>query len=752
MKVLKSWLQDYVKIDQSDEQLDDLLTFSGTLVEEVTGKIDARVVAAKILEINDHPNADRLHLVKVTNGKEEIDLVCGANNIEVGQIVPLAGLGAQIGEIEIQEAEIRGEKSRGMLCSARELGLSDDHSGIYLLPQDCQLGQPVSEILTLDSVFDLEITPNRGDCLSHLGVAREIAILTDQKLKIDPSEYSNQEKTASKLRIEINNPDACFRYWGGLIKGVKVAPSPDWLKARLEKVGLKSINNIVDITNFIMMDLGQPLHAFDREKIAGETIIVRNAVDDEKITTIDEFSRELDSEMLVIADEEKALAVAGVMGGKQSAISDATTEIILESAVFERKSIRRTAKILKLTTDASYRYERGIDAELTEYAFHKAAKMICEIAGGELVEVASNVAREENNDWVKIEPEKINQLLGTDLASAKINKYFESLGFQIKETMALPPSWRHDVTIWQDLAEEIARLYGFSKIPLVEMEKSPAPKSADFYFKENIKDMLVAAGFSEVFTYPFLSDGDLKTLDLPSEELLEVANPVQSENKYMRNSLIPGLMRSIAKNPTFDPILIFEFGNVFSLTEESNHMGIAASGKGAKNKIIQCLELLVEKTGVAKEELSLKEFSRDDLSRYKIKKSVVYAVEFRSSILVDSLKKNQAEADFILAEADKIYREVSKFPPVNRDLAFVVDRSVAPTEISQKIYQTSEKVFLVEPFDEFADDRFGENKKSVAFHIWLQDLKRTLSDQEADEEIARIVAAVQEGFAAQLRQ
>ncbi len=751
MKILRSWLKEYVDTDRSDQELDDLLTFSGTLVEQVTGGIDPKVIVAKILEINPHPNADRLRLVKVTDGENEIAVVCGAPNIEVGQIVPLAKVGATLGSMKIKEAEIRLEKSYGMLCSQKELGLGDDHEGIYILDDTYKIGDSLNQYIKPDSVFELEITPNRGDCLSHLGVAREVAALTNQKIKFHPQEFESLAKDPGKLKIEIQDPDSCFKYCGAAIKGVKIAPSPNWLKNKLLALGHNPINNVVDITNFIMEDMGQPLHAFDKNKVTGDTIIIRSAIDGEKITTIDEIERSLDKEMLVIADSRGPIALAGVMGGTNSAIDNDTTDIILESAVFERKSVRRTAKVLNLTTDASYRFERGIDAEITKIAMLKAAKMICEIAGGEVEETIVDTAREENNDWIKVEHEKINKLLGTEIENNKVDEYLSVLGFEIKDEMCLPPTWRHDVSIWQDLAEEVSRLFGFANIPMVQMEKAQAPKSSDFYFKECVKDILVAEGFTEVFTYPFLSDADINSIGLSPDALVEVANPVQSENKYMRSSLVPGLMRAIAKNPTFDPILIFEFGNVFTSDTELVNFSVASSGRGAKDIIENCVKTLSENNRLNVGEFEIKEYSRDDLQKYKIKKANVYVFEINSRVIIEAMRERGNTTDFKTNDKPTTYREISKFPPVNRDLAFIVDTNISLDQLEDEIYQISKNVVLVEPFDEFTDDRFGENKKSVALHVWLQDLDKTLSDSEAEKEISKIIITFTQKFEAKLR-
>jgi len=751
MKILRSWLKEYVDIEQSDQELDDLLTFSGTLVEQVIGGIDPKVIVAKILEINPHPNADRLRLARVTDGEREIEVVCGAPNIEVGQIVPLAMVGAVLGTMQIKEAEIRSVKSHGMLCSQKELGLGDDHEGIYILDETYKIGDSLNQYIKQDSVFELEITPNRGDCLSHLGIAREIAALTNKRIKFLPQEFDSLAKDPGKLKIEIQNQDSCFKYCGVVIRGVKIASSPEWLKNKLIALDHNPINNVVDITNFVMEDMGQPLHAFDKNKVTGDTIIIRSASEAEKITTIDDVERTLDKEMSVIADSRGAIALAGVMGGANSAIDNNTTDIILESAVFERKSVRRTAKVLNLTTDASYRFERGIDAEITKVAMLKAAKMISEIAGGEIIETTVDTAREEKNDWIKVEHEKINELLGTSIEKNRINQYLSDLGFEVKDEMCLPPTWRHDVSIWQDLAEEVSRLFGFANIPMNQMENARSPKSSDFYFKENIKDILVGEGFTEVFTYPFLSDADIGSIGLSPDALLEVANPVQSENKYMRSSLVPGLMRAIAKNPTFDPILIFEFGNVFTSDAELTNFSVASSGRSAKTVIENCVKTLSDKTGLNAGDFEIKEYSRDDLQKYKIKKANVYVFEIDSKLIIKAMRTKDNTSDFKTNYKPITYREISKYPPVNRDLAFIVDANISLDQLADEIYKTSKNVVLVEPFDEFTDDRFGGNKKSVALHIWLQDLTKTLSDTEAEKEISKIISNLSNKFEAKLR-
>ena len=751
MKILKSWLQDYIEIKDDDNELSDLLTFSGSLVDSIENGLSDKIIVAKIMEINSHPNADKLHLVKVDTGKEALDIVCGAPNIEVGQIVPLALVGAKIGDIEIKEAEIRGQMSVGMLCSEQELGLGDDHSGIKILTEEYSVGDPLKKYLGGDTVFDLEITPNRGDCLSHIGIAREYSALTGNEVKLNSDKVEEKAcDSSASWRIKILSKEHCSRYFGILIKNVKIGPSPDWLKNRLAKIGQSSINNVVDITNYIMFDLGQPLHAFDAKKLKGSQINIRDAEASETITTIDGMVHKLETDMLVIADSENPVAVAGVMGGFESEIDENTTDILLEAAEFERKSIRKTSKDLKLTTEASYRFERGIDPNLVEASGDKAAKMILEMAGGEIFGKVKDIAEEYTNDWVTIPEQKINDLLGTALSSEEINKILTKLGFSIKEDNCQAPTWRHDIVIWQDLAEEIARIYGFTKIKLNPVEKTAAPKKGPYYIKEKIKDILVDAGFSEVYGYTFLSDKDVAAIKLDANDLLEVANPVQPENKYMRNSLLPGLLRAVAKNPAFDPVLAFEIGNVFTKEKEDSHLSIVASGKQAKKSIDSALTAIKEYFSLI-EVQSASELNRDDLTRFKIKKPVTYIFEISIEKLLSDAKIEQSKLNLVESDKTIYYRPISKYPSITRDLAFIVENNVDGNELIDLMYEQSDLINRIELFDEFSSDKFGENKKNIAFHLDLQHQDRTLTDKEADDLTAKITAEVKNKFGGEIR-
>lgn len=750
MKILKSWLKEYIDFDLTDQELADALSLSGTAVDSFQSTLDDKVIVAEIREVNPHPNADRLRIAKVWTGAEELQIVCGAPNIEAGQIVPLALVGADLGEdFVIKKAEIRGVESFGMLCAADELGLGADHAGIIILDASWTAGKTLNSYIESDTVFDVEITPNRGDELSHLGVARELRALLKKELK---AEKALSELKAGKegLSIKIENPDLCMQYHGIKIKNIKIGESPEWLKKRVEACGSRSINNIVDITNYIMLDMGQPMHAFDAEKVK-EGIIVRKAHENEDLVTLDGTVRALNEDMLVIADEHDAIALAGVMGGANSEIEVGTTEIILECAEFERKSIRKTAKTLNLSTDASYRYERGINGGGASRAVTKAVSLILELAGGEISSDLVSVVAPEEQITVDVEYKKINTLCGLKLEDSEIDSILLGLGFQIESGKALVPSWRHDVSIWQDLAEEVSRIYGLNNIPKAAIPVTKAPAKGSYYFKEFIKDILVEEGFSEVYGYAFMSDQDLKVLGGSAEDLLEVANPIQPEIKYLRKSLTPGLLKAVAKNPTFDQVLIFEVGHAFTKKDENVYLSIATSGKQAKKEIDAVVQKIADIAKVDAKLFNVRELTAAEVLRFKIKKLVTCVAEIDMEILFTEMKKTDLDPEIKEYTKNIHYRPLSKYPSLTRDLAFLVDEGILANEVGDLIYSISDHINRVELFDEFASDKLGVGKKNIAYHLYLQDMNKTMVDSDADDIIKKVVEAVEKKFEAKFR-
>jgi len=749
MKVSKQWLKEYVQIEVPDSELEDRLNKTGTEVDEVSAGIHPLVVVAEIKKIEKHPNADRLQIAIVTDGEKEYEVVCGALNIEVGQKVPFAKIGARLPEFSIEEAKIRGTVSHGMLCAPDELGLGEDHSGIMILSAQYELGKPLAEYLDQDTVFELEVTPNRGDCLSHFGIAREIsAFLHGQTLKKEPISLQMSEEKADKvISVNISNSEDCPAYMARIIKNVKIGPSPLWLQEKLLKVGLRPINNIVDVTNYIMMDLGQPLHAFDLKKVQGSSIVVRRAKNDEKLLCLDGKERVLSSNILVISDSLGPIAIAGIIGGENSGVTPATTDIVLEAAQFNRKVIRKGKKILNVNTDASYRFERGIDSQGVEYALNKAAKIMAEICGGKILSGIVKESVVQPKIKIDIPTEKIREFLGITINNNEMFHILKSLGIEIKDGRAIVPSWRHDLSIWQDLAEEVGRIFGYNKVPLIPLPKTPKPPKSAFYIKETVKDNLVNLGFSEVKNYSFLSADEATIAGIKTSGLLEVANPLQPENRYLRNSLIPGLLKNISKNSSFDPVLIFEIGQVFSKEGESSMLGLAAAGKNADKLLEKAKSELLEKYNIKKHDLVVSKLTNDQAQKYKIRKPQTLFFE----VNIDGIKKIKDNLDLKISNATIHYRKVSKYPSITRDLSFIVDAAVDASSLIDTLYTISENINRVELFDEFKSDKLGKDKKSLAFHLYLQDLDKTMIDEEADEIIKKAIEIIKKKFNATLR-
>lgn len=741
MKISRNWLNDFVDIKISDQILEEKLSLSGTLVEDVLNTIDSKIIVAKIKTVSPHPSADRLQIATIFDGSKDLQIVCGANNIEPGQTVPLATIGAQINGLKIKKVDIRGIESFGMLCSEKELGLSEDHAGIKILPENYEIGKPLNSYINNDTVFDLEITPNRGDCLSHLGIAREISTITGAKLVLEEKEDRRDSNSDQKITVDLKDSALCPQYMAQVIGGVKVGESPKWLKDRLLTLGQKPINNIVDITNYILFDLGQPLHAFDFDKIE-DKIVVRLAQRDEQIESLDGSKRILSDKDLVIADSKKSIAIAGLIGGANSQVEESTKDIIIEAAEFDPVSVRKTSKRLNLSTEASYRFERGIDSGGLARSLDKAVKMILEIAGGK-IGPRTAIGELPTQKPVEFNYEKINQILGLNIEKKQVDSILSSLGLSVSSNQAAVPYWRKDISCWQDLAEEVGRIYGYDKIKPLTIPKTLIPKKSKYYQKEAIKDILVDCGFSEVSNYVFLSEKDLTIAKIESRDLLEVSNPLQLENKYLRNSLIPHLLKNIAKNPSFDPIALFEIGSVFTKEKEKTFLGLAVSGKGAQNMLDEVRKKLGDL-------ISIDQISRQDLESFKIRKPVVYVGE----VDVDSIIKENSQLEGRELGSSEIifnYKPISKYPPVVRDLAFIVDRSLKSGDISQKILDCFDKVIIVDLFDEFYQEKIGLDKKNLAYHIYLQDLSRAMTDEEVDLIIKEIVKKVEQEFNGKIR-
>ncbi|MBI21088.1 MAG: phenylalanine--tRNA ligase subunit beta [Chloroflexi bacterium] len=593
MKIPKSWLNDYVKFNSSIEDISHSLTMAGNEVENIK-KIGylKDVVVGEINDIRSHPNADNLQLVSVDNGSTIKEVVCGAENIYVGQKIAFAFIGAELFnpyENELKEkftlkpSKIRGVISEGMICSEKELGIGNDHSGILNLDSKIEVGTAISEVIG-DSILELSLTPNRPDCLGVLGIAREISAITKSKLILPKVDYiSNDINVNSLVSVEIQSDDLCERYLGAVIKGVKIQSSPNWLQNRLIAIGERPINNIVDVTNYVMFEIGQPLHAFDYSTISGKKILVRTAKKNEKIITLDNQNRELNSTMLVISDPQKIIGIAGVMGGKNSEITDETTAIFLESATFNSSNIRKTSKSLNLTSQATLRFEKGLKPGLAEFAIKRAINMILDIAGGEcskgfIDEFSNNFSEEKYARPIFLDRNFACKILGFNTEDKIISETFERLGFNINLSKngwnVYVPFWRTDLNIPEDLIEEIARIVGYDNFPSTTIsDQLPVWRpTLDLDLKRNITDYLVEFGMQEIISYSATNIQSEKRLEFIDNfpPPIKISNPISNEFNILRRTLRESILNCVSKNSHTwkHPISVFEIGRVFFETNE----------------------------------------------------------------------------------------------------------------------------------------------------------------------------------------
>ncbi|MDH3981760.1 MAG: phenylalanine--tRNA ligase subunit beta, partial [Kiritimatiellaceae bacterium] len=581
MKVSVSWLKEYVDFEDSIEGLSDKLTFAGLEVEaiEKIGSDFEGVVVGEILTIEPHPGADKLRLCTVEYGAEEtMRVVCGAPNVEVGGKYPFAPVGTTLpGGFELKKAKIRGEVSMGMLCAKDELELGEDHSGLLVLDADLAPGTPFVQVWgEPETVIELEITPNRPDCISMIGVAREMAVLYGSELKVPTLGISEtDEDVNAEISVRIDDEVKCPRYTARVMKGAKIGPSPEWMQKRLEAAGIRPISNVVDITNYVMLETGHPLHAFDKNSVAGNQIIVRTAKSGEKMHTLDDTERELTEEMLVIADAEKASAVAGVMGGADSEIKEDTSTILLEAAAFETSSIRHTAKKLGLITDASYRFQRGVNTDSVEWASRRAAELICELTGATLCKGIVDVYP-GTKDQIKIpfSYKRIENMIGAEISADNMRRIFQTLEIGLEEdngetAVAVVPSFRLDLEREVDLVEEIARIHGVDNIPAKTPLAKVIPEADDSRVRavSNLRNVLQGLGVSEIMNYTLVNHPLLDLFNKENRESREeLPHPISIDQSVMRTSLIPQLVESLGRNHSrqVNEACFYELGRVIN--------------------------------------------------------------------------------------------------------------------------------------------------------------------------------------------
>jgi phenylalanyl-tRNA synthetase beta chain len=812
MLVSLEWLREYVDFDLSPAELAEKLTMVGLEIEEFISasaeELD-EVVIGKIIRLEPHPNADKLSICMVDIGTgRHLSVICGAPNAREGLLAPLALEGAELPSgVKIRAAEIRGEVSHGMLCSEKELKLGDDASGLMELSPEHELGAPIVEALGLDNVIlDLELTPNRSDCLSIVGVAREVSAITGNPLRKPRISFSEGDTMASDLTsVTIEDPDLCPRYAARLVRGVKISPSPYWMRRRLESVGLRGINNVVDVTNYVLMELGHPLHAFDFDKLAEKRIVVRRARTGEQTMTLDEVQRQLGDDMLVIADADKPVAVAGVMGGSGTDVTDATTNVLIESAYFDPVSISKTSKALGMHTEASHRFERGTDIEGLITALNRAAQLIQELAGGEICAgIVDTYPAPRQEVEVKLRPARVNSILGTDLTAEEMEKFLTSIEFQVtrsgNEMSVIVPSFRPDVAREIDLIEEVARLYGYDNIP-VTMPTSEAQSESEadriMNFREKVRSALVACGLTEVVNYSFHSPDAFDLLQLEADSkyrrALQIRNPISGNQSIMRTTLIPGLLANIQHDLSrrISDVQIFEMGRVFhprnddagkmpalpegKLPEEPELVSGAITGLAGSQLWNQptrpvdffdvkgIVEAVLHEVGVRDYQLRLTShpsLQPDGRAEVALGNTVIGVLGAVHRNVLDNYDVDQDiyvfELDFgklLGSIAPEIkFQPLPVFPSVHRDLAVVVAFDIPSSRIGDTIRSIGgDLVRSVNLFDVYKGKQIAANMRSLAYSIEYRSPDRTLTDDEVDEVHEKIISALAEKFGAELR-
>ncbi len=788
MKISCSWLNEFVPSGKTPRELAELLTFMGVetnVTEEAEAAWD-NVVTAKVLSVERHPQADKLSLCQVNDGTDTYPVVCGAQNVAAGQTVPLARIGAHLpGGVRIKKAKIRGVESRGMICSEQELGITGESSGIMVLPETTPLGRPLEEIFgERDSILTVEITGNRPDCLSHWGIAREVSArirVPVNKPSVDPVHL-----TGGNVDIQVNDPDLCPRYIGILINNVSVKPSPDWLARRLVKCGLRPINNIVDITNYVLMELGHPLHAFDRSALAGGQLVIRRAAAGEKITALDGKSYGLTPEMLVIADRDVPQAIAGVMGGESSGVTERTTSIILESAVFAPSVIRKTSRALALSSDASYRFERGTGWDVAEYASWRAANLIQELAGGVIEGRGDLISKPYAPVTVAVRPARAKRVLDIEFSTADTVDILESLGMKTAvrgdgAVEASIPSWRVDISQEADLLEELARVKGYEHVPvnvlpiLPDMNKGISEPSQE----ERIRTRLAGLGFCEAMNYSFSEQKELSRFGLPAD--CRIANPLSKENEVLRPDILPGLWKNLIVNigQGFDRVALFETGNIFSSKGERRSLGILAYGQvwapwwGWKDDSLPPAydfyfmngligSLFPEGTVTVNKDGSPAPW-------YHPGKCAAVFVNGKRCGSVGTLKPQLTSGlvhEVCYAELDleavgtaataraPLYVPLRRFPPVKRDLSLLAPETVSFERIEAVFRGFTGTASLLQEFRLFSvyrDEKIGKDRISYSLHLTFRHPDHTLTDADVNPLVDKIVERLSSELGVTLR-
>lgn len=811
MQISYNWLKQFIKLDITPEETANVLTDLGleveglNLFESLKGSLKG-VVVGHVLSCEQHPNADKLKITKVDlgNGEAPVQIVCGAPNVAAGQKVPVATIGTVLydkdgNEFTIKKGKIRGEESFGMICAEDELGIGNSHDGIMILSDDLVPGTPVAEFFDIytDHVFEIGLTPNRSDAMSHWGVARDLrAGLIQNSPNLSYSEIITPsvskfkvEKRTLKYDVVVEDYKIAPRYCGITISGIEVKDSPAWLQNKLRAIGLTPKNNIVDITNYVMHELGQPLHAFDSAKIKGNKIIVKNATEGTLFTTLDGVERTLTAEDIIIADEVKPLCLAGVLGGIESGVSDSTTSIFLESAYFDPVSVRKTSKRFGISTDASFRFERGIDPNITDYALKHAAILICEIAGGEITSDLFDAYPKKIADHsVLLNFNNVYRILGEVISDDIIKKILVSLDIKINsitnQGLGLTvPAYRADVSREIDVIEEILRVYGYNNIKTgskLNATIANSKRTEDHKVQNIVANQLVSQGFYEIMSNSLTSPEYINWLDpIHSSQKVEILNPLSSDLSVMRQSLLFGGLEAISYNINRKntDLKFFEFGKTYAKIlsgyEEYKHLALFVTGnytlpnwnataqpinffsfKGIIEAILDRLGILKYTTQVVNDEVFSEGISfvlgdRELVKFGAIKKPLLKSMDIKQEVFYADFKWDTILA--VLSQKIK-FAEISKYPVVKRDLALLIDEAVAFEQIHTLVKGVDKSAILdVSLFDVYQGDKLPEGKKSYAISLKLQDASKTLTDAQIEKIMSKVQQNLEKELGATLR-
>jgi phenylalanyl-tRNA synthetase beta chain len=803
MRVSLNWLKEYVTIPLSVEELADLLTMSGLEVEgkEPLGRSLEEVVAAKVLAVRAHPKADTLWLCDVEAGRGAVQVVCGAPNMRVGMMTPMALPGTTLpGGAKVTESRIRGEVSVGMLLAEDEMGLTDDHTGVMVLPESLSPGTPVAQALALeDWALEISLTPNRPDCACVIGIAREIAALTQGKLRQPEIHLRDSDRRIEGLTsVTLDDPVGCPRYAAGMVCGFELKPSPFWMRYRLHVSGIRGISNVVDVTNYILLEMGQPLHAFDYDRLKENRIVVRKARDAEVFTTLDGKTHTMNRDNLMICDGQRPVALAGVMGGLNSEIFSESKNVLIESANFDSITVRRSSKRLGLSTEASYRFERGVDIDGVVPALRRAMMLISELAGGEVIQgIIDNYPVPRKLREIDLRVDKANRFLGTDLSQKTVEKYLQALelGVQPVEKNILRvkvPSFRVDLTRDWDLMEEVARMEGYDKIPVTipPIRPSEEKESTEMTLGDRVREIMVGLGFSEVISFSFIAPDSADLLgaekDSPLRSFVPLLNPLTVDQSVMRTSLIPGLLAAVKTNLSYGEkdLKLFEWGRVFirqeveALPQERLVLTGLITGlanpkewyreerasdfydaKGAAEALLKALGLraLAFERGdtppwYSKEAASViriadqgfgyvGQLSPEVLKRFDVDAPDILVFELDGSVLLEK------------GTGDRTFEPLAKFPAVYRDLSIVAKRSVESARIQEIILNVGrDLVESVTLFDLFKGGKIDPSEKALAFRICYRSRETTLEGKDINKLHESIVETIGKETGARLRE